>query len=227
MKKLLAIAIMAMTVTAVGAQTDDQYQMEIGAAVGTVAYEGDFNGNILKDMQPTGTIMARYLFDPYMGLRLSAGFGKLKGSSSDNTTYYKDYADKPYEFNNSLVDVSLVYEYNFWPYGTGHDYRGAKRVTPFVFGGLGATYVTGGGKNTFTGNVPLGIGVKYKIAERLNAAAEWAIHFAMNDNLDGVKDPYSVKSSGMFKNTDCYSVFQISVTYSFMAKCRTCHNEDE
>ncbi len=29
------------------AQDDPQYRMEIGAGVGTVAYEGDLNGNIL------------------------------------------------------------------------------------------------------------------------------------------------------------------------------------
>jgi hypothetical protein len=227
MKKLLALAIFTMTAVSAGAQTDDEYTMEIGAAAGAVAYEGDFNGNIFKGMQPTGAIIARYLFDPYMGLRLSAGFGKLKGNSGNNETYFHDYDGKPYEFDNSLVDVSLTYEYNFWPYGTGHDYRGAKRLTPFIFGGIGATYVSGGGNNAFTANVPIGLGVKYKIAERLNAGIEWAMHFSLSDKLDGVKDPYSVKSSGMFKNTDCYSALQVSVTYSFRAKCRTCHNDDE
>jgi hypothetical protein len=53
------------------------------------------------------------------------------------------------------------------------------------------------------------------------------MHFSLSDKLDGVSDPYAVKSSGLFKNTDCYSALQLTLTYSFMAKCRTCHNEDE
>ena len=177
-----------------------------------------------------GTVLARYIFNPYNGIRLSASYGKLKGSSKDVKTYYPDYVDSPYEFSNTLIDVSLTYEYNFLPYGTGRDYRGAKRLSPFVFGGIGATYVNTGRddkKSVFTANIPIGIGLKYKINERMNVGLEWAIHFSLSDELDGSKDPYYVKSSGPFKNTDCYSALQVTFTYSFMAKCRTCHNEYE
>lgn len=207
------------------AQDDPQYRMEIGAGLGMVSYEGDFNGNVFGNMQPMGGVVGRYNFDPYKTLRLSATYGKLKGSSKDVKTYYPDYESQPYEFNNSLVDVSLVFEYNFWPYGTGRDYRGAKRLTPYIYGGLGATSVSGGSKSVFTANVPIGIGVKYKMTERLNLGVDWGIHFSLNDELDGVKDPYQVKSSGAFKNTDCYSMLQVSLTYSFKAKCRTCNKE--
>lgn len=209
------------------AQTDDEYRMEIGAGVGLVSYEGDFNGSILSNMQPMGSAVLRRTFNPYMALRFTAMFGKLKGSSQDTQTYYPDYVETAYKFDRSLVDVSVIYEYNFWPYGTGRDYRGARRLTPFIFGGLGATFASGGGNNAFTANVPLGLGVKYKIGERLNLGVEWAVHFSLSDNLDGVADPYKIESSGLFKNTDCYSAFQLTLTYSFWAKCRICHNDNE
>lgn len=225
---LLLLMLLLLSPQGTRAQDDPQYRMEIGAGVGTVAYVGDLNGNILKNMQPMGAIVGRYNFDPYKDLRLNIGFGKIKGSSANVDTYYPDYADaeKAYEFKNSLVDVSLVFEYNFWPYGTGRDYRGAKRLVPFIFGGLGATYVKGNDKNVFTANVPLGIGAKYKVNERLNIGLDWTIHFSLSDELDGIKDPYKVKSSGAFKNTDGYSALQLSVTYSFSAKCRTCNKEE-
>lgn len=208
------------------AQDDPEYLMEGGAGIGVVSYEGDFNSNILKDMQPMASLLLRRNFNPYMGLRLATSYGKLKGKSSDAGTYYPDYQESVYTFNNSLIDVSLTYEYNFWPYGTGHDYRGAKRFTPFIFGGIGATGVFGGEKKEFTANVPLGLGIKYKIGERLNLGVEWAMHFSLSDKLDGVKDPYYVQSSGLFKNTDCYSTLQVTLTYSFMAKCRVCNNDE-
>ena len=209
------------------AQDDPQYRMEIGAGVGTVSYEGDFNGNVLKNMQPMFSALWRYNFDPYKDLRLSATYGKLKGSSKDVDTYYPDYATEEYSFNRNLLDVSLVFEYNFWPYGTGRDYRGAKRLTPYIYGGIGATSASGGGsKSVFTANVPIGLGVKYKLNERMNLGLDWGIHFSLSDELDGVKDPYQVKSSGMFKNTDCYSMLQLTLTYSFKAKCRTCNKEE-
>lgn len=221
------LAILLATALPASAQSDYEYRMEIGAGVGLVAYEGDFNGNITHGMQPMASAVLRRTFNPYMALRFAAAYGKLKGSSKNVKTYMPEYVDTPYEFANSLVDVSATYEYNFWPYGTGHDYRGAQRLTPFIFAGLGATYASGSGNNVFTANVPLGVGVKYKMATRLNLGIEWAMHFSMNDNLDGVKDPYGIQSTGMFKNTDCYSMLQLTLTYSLMPKCRTCHNDDD
>lgn len=221
------LALLLATALPASAQSDYEYRMEIGAGVGLVAYEGDFNGNITHGMQPMASAVLRRTFNPYMALRFAAAYGKLKGSSKNVKTYMPEYVDTPYEFANSLVDVSATYEYNFWPYGTGYDYRGAQRLTPFIFAGLGATYASGSGNNVFTANVPLGVGVKYKVATRLNLGIEWAMHFSMNDNLDGVKDPYGIQSTGMFKNTDCYSMLQLTLTYSLMPKCRTCHNDDE
>ncbi|MBD9300123.1 MAG: DUF6089 family protein [Prevotella sp.] len=227
MRKLLLMLMVLLPAARMSAQDDPQYRMEIGAGVGTVSYEGDFNGNVLKNMQPMFSALWRYNFDPYKDLRLSATYGKLKGSSKDVDTYYPDYATEEYSFNRNLLDVSLVFEYNFWPYGTGRDYRGAKRLTPYIYGGIGATSASGGGsKSVFTANVPIGLGVKYKLNERMNLGLDWGIHFSLSDELDGVKDPYQVKSSGMFKNTDCYSMLQLTLTYSFKAKCRTCNKEE-
>ena len=227
MRKLLLMLMVLLPAARMSAQDDPQYRMEIGAGVGTVSYEGDFNGNALKNMQPMFSALWRYNFDPYKDLRLSATYGKLKGSSKDVDTYYPDYATEEYSFNRNLLDVSLVFEYNFWPYGTGRDYRGAKRLTPYIYGGIGATSASGGGsKSVFTANVPIGLGVKYKLNERMNLGLDWGIHFSLSDELDGVKDPYQVKSSGMFKNTDCYSMLQLTLTYSFKAKCRTCNKEE-
>lgn len=207
------------------AQDDPEYRMEIGAGGGMTGYLGDFNGSLTHDLQPSAAIVARYNFNPYMGLKLAFTYGKLKGASDDTDTYYPEYADTPYTFSNPLYDLSLTYEYNFWPYGTGRDYRGAKRVTPYVAGGLGLTVAQGTGKTATTMNIPIGLGVKYKIGTRVNLGLEWFMHFSLSDMLDGVQDPYTIQSSGLCKNTDCYSALQLSITYSFSAKCVTCNKE--
>jgi hypothetical protein len=243
----LLLVLMTLATVRVSAQDDVEYRMEVGAAVGLMGYHGDFNGSLTKDLQPMGSLVVRYIFNPYMGLKANVSYGMLKGSSADVKTWYPEYSktpysfsnfadvntwypefsETPYSFSNKLVDLDVVYEYNFWPYGTGRDYRGAKRLTPYLLLGLGGTFVKTDQKNVFTANLPIGVGVKYKVGARVNVGLEWAMHFSLNDELDGVKDPYGIKSSGLFKNTDCYSTLQLSVTYSFMAKCRTCHNEDE
>ena len=209
------------------AQGDVEYRMEIGGGLGMLTYEGDFNGSILKIGQPMAAAVLRRNINPYHGFRLHLGVGKLKGSSKDAETYYPGMKETPYEFSNLMGDLSATYEYNFCPYGTGRDYRGAKRLTPFIAIGLGATFVKTDDENVFTANLPIGTGVKYKLADRLNLGVEWNIHFSLSDKLDGRADPYLIKSSGLFKNTDCYSALEVTLTYSFMAKCRTCHNDDE
>lgn len=208
------------------AQADEEYLLEVGGGIGAVSYLGDFNGSITGNMQPLATALLRRVINPYMGVTATVSYGQLKGSYKSAGTFYPDYQGQTYSFSNPLVDLSLRYEYNFWPYGTGRDYRGAKRLTPFVFGGLGGTYTNTTGTVLAT-NLLLGAGVKYKAAKRLNVALEWGIHFTTSDKLDGAEDPYYIKSTGAFKNKDCYSALQLTLTYSFLAKCRTCHNEDE
>ena len=43
-------------------------------------------------------------------------------------------------------------------------------------------------------SMPIGVGVKYKIGQRLNLGVEWAEHFSLSDNLDGKKDPYGIET---------------------------------
>lgn len=226
MKKSIGISLLLLAMTgSAQAQTEPEYRLEVGGAVAAVTYLGDFNSALFKDMQPMGSLLAKYRLDPRKALAFSVGYGQLKGSSRNAKTFYPDITD--YAFKSTLVDVGLRFEYNFWPYGTGQEYRGAKRLTPYIFLGVGATIAKAdtADKTDAAVNVPLGGGVKYKMADRVNLALEWAMHFTGSDMLDGVKDPYGIQSSGLFKNTDCYSMLQLSVTYDLWAKCKTCHND--
>lgn len=225
MRKATLLLLMLAAMLNMNAQTDDEYLMEIGGGVGFLGYLGDYNNVLTRDLQPMATLLVRRNLSPYMGLRLAASFGKLKGDERDVKTVYPSTGVTPYSFSRTLTDVSLTYEYNFWPYGTGHDYYGAKRLTPFVFLGLGGTYAGGDGSSVFTANVPIGLGLKYKVGQRINVGVEWAMHFSMSDKLDGRNDPYGITSSGIFKNTDCYSVLQLTLSYSFMPKCTTCNKD--
>ena len=224
-RTFLLILVTALASLWANAQDEYEYRMEIGVGAGMVSYEGDFNGSVVKNMKPSASFILKRVLNPYMALKLDVMYGTLSGSSADVQTWYPEYADNPVDFSNTLVDFGVTYEYNFWPYGTGREYRGAKRLTPFVFLGIGGTYVKAG-ESVFTANIPLGLGVKYKIGKRLNLGLEWAAHFSLSDKLDGVADPYGIESSGLFKNTDCYSALKLTLTYSFMPKCKICNKDD-
>lgn len=240
LNRIFVVMLMSLVATVkVVAQDDVEYRMEIGAGVGATAYQGDFNDGLFKGMQPSGAVVFRAVMNPYMAVRVSGMYTKVKGDVKNVSTYYPGLTSDGYSFNNSLGDLSVTYEYNFFPYGTGHEYRGAKRITPFISLGIGMTYVNSKGgttdfsqvdthsnsKSVVTGNVPLGVGVKYKIGDRLNLSLDWQMHFSFSDYIDGVKDPYRIGSSGMFKNTDCYSTVMLALTYGFSPKCPNCQKE--
>lgn len=227
---IILLLLLSVNTASLKAQDGEEYRMEIGVGAGMMGYLGDFNENLTKNLQPMGGIVARYAFNPYMGLKANLLYGKAKGQSTDIKTYYPKFAQDPYKFESTVVDFGITYEYNFWPYGTGKEYRGAQKLTPYIYAGIGATYVkpsTSQSTSVVSANLPIGLGVKYKISERVNLGLQWAMHFTLTDKIDGQKDPYDIVSSGAFKNTDSYSALQITLTYSFMAKCRTCHNDDE
>ena len=221
--RCVVIAVLLALVASAHAQTDPEYKLELGGGIGLVSYQGDFNGSPLKNLQPMFTLLAKYKFDPRRALALNVSYGQLKGSSKDAKTYFP--LTTTYDFKSNVVDAGLRLEYNFWPYGTGFEYRGAKRLTPYVAIGLGMTIAKTDGKSATGVNLPIGVGVKYKIGDRLNLAAEWAMHITSTDDLDGIRDPYGIESSGLFKNTDCYSHLRVSLSYDLWAKCRTCHND--
>ena len=103
-KRLLCL-LMALCALTAYAQSDDEYKMEIGAGVGLVSYQGDFNGSILKNQQPAASIVLKRVLNPYMALGVQATFGTLKGSSEGLATFYSPYYNNVYTFKNKVFDL--------------------------------------------------------------------------------------------------------------------------
>ena len=240
----LSFIIFHLSFSRVAAQDAPEYRLELGGAVGTMAYQGDFNGSLLKGMQPAVALAAKYKMNPRMAWSAQITTGQLEGSSKDVKTWYPQLWQQPVDFKTRLTDFTVRYEYNFWPFGTGKEYLGAQPLTPFFALGAGLAFTgkpelttAADGKTTeemglrpeaaVAGTLVFGAGVKYKLADRLNLTAEWMMNFTGSDKLDGVKDPYGIQSSGMFKNTDSYSTLRVALTYDLWAKCKTCHNDRE
>lgn len=227
--KLLRLSLLLLTamlqITAAKAQDEPEYRAEVGAGAGMQAYQGDYGGSISKMMQPCFGAVGKYKFNPRMAVALTIYHGKVKGELKNISTWYPHSEEIAPEFSTTLTDVNVMFEYNFFPYGTGREYRGAKPLTPFIMLGPGMVMAKTPGKSVVAGSLAIGLGAKYKVAPRLNITLDWAMHFTLSDKLDGLQDPYDIKSSGIFKNTDCYAALRASITYDLWAKCRTCHKE--
>lgn len=217
MKKLAVIMLMIATLIAAQAQ---EYRFEVGGALGMSGYLGDANNaNLLKKPGYVAGGLFRYIINSRMALKANLLTAKISGNSANLANTYPD--AQTYAFSSQLYDLGAQFEFNFLNYGIGSKYLKLKRFSPYLTLGLGATLATGDG-DAFTLNVPMGVGVKYKLSERLNIGLEFTMRKTFSDELDGLKDLNGI-TSGFAKNTDWYSFTMISITYEFSKRCRTCH----
>ena len=204
------------------------YKYEIGGMAGGSFYMGDLNKNgFFKGINPAFGAVFRYNPNFRWAVKTNLTWGKVSGSTEGMANVFPNQAQA--SFDRSLIDVGGQMEFNFFPYSDKYAYANAKRFSPYVFLGVGMT-VGIGGSETFVGpNIPLGVGLKYKI-NRINLGCEFSFRKLFGDGLDVtdennafLDDPYHMNSS-MLKNKDWYSFLLLSVTWDFGPRCRTCNN---
>ncbi len=225
--KIAAVILLLSSVCAVSAQ-ELEYKMELGAMVGGCFYMGDANTIPLKNLSLAGGVLARYNFNPRMVVKGDLAVGRIQGTTEGLNNKFP--GDEYRTFNRNVYELGAQFEYNFFAYGTGAGYKGSRRFTPYILGGLGITYAPKPANQVFAMNIPLGMGVKYKATERINVGAEWTMRFTTSDRLDvtdGDKlmldDPYGIGSKGV-KNKDSYSFLMVYVSYDLFPKYRKCNN---
>lgn len=227
-----SLLVVLLTMFSLGAlaQEDAEFRMEVGGGLGTSFYLGDVNTRFYRNAGVAVGGVWRCLFDHRNALKASLAYGGVKGKSDISIDYYpQDVGSKTpstsplqYSFSSYVVDLSCMYEINFWPYGYYQDFMGYKRITPFLQLGMGFTYM--GQPKALTANIPMGAGVKYRLGKRLNVAFDWTIHFSLSDKIDGLDAPLGIKGQGI-KNKDSYQTTMITLTYNFSPICPNCNKD--
>lgn len=213
-----------------------EYRMEVGAGMGACFYLGDANSTPYAHLSGMGSLMWRRILNPRMAVKVNLAAGHVRGTSEgvfipEDATTPSPEGGRPVrvDFSRGLVDAGAQFEMNFWGYGLGGGYKGNSPITPYVLAGVGFTLLPGGAGTRLALNLPIGLGVKYKIRPRLNIGLEWTMRFTTSDELDVTKSqpqllyPYNIKSVGL-KNKDCYSFTMFFVTYDISPKYRKCNN---
>ncbi len=221
---------------AINAEEEVEYKMDMGAGLGGCFYMGDANGVPFANLSAMGAITARRILNPRMAVKANIAFGHIHGETDGfiPTNAYIEAAEggtpTKVNFSRNVLDVGAQFEMNFWGFGTGVGYKGNSRITPYILAGIGLTLGMGGGAGMCGGmNIPVGLGVKYKLKPRVNLGFEWTMRFSTTDKLDAtpqgtqLKDPYGIKSA-MFKNKDSYSFAMFFITYDMFPKLRKCNN---
>jgi len=220
MKKSLFIValIMLFAVPTVSAQ---QYKYEVGPTLGMTGYLGeDNNGNLFK--HPSFTIggIFRYVHNSRWAFKANLNYANLRGNSMYDETWYPDGLN--YTNSSNLIDLGLTAEFNFLNYGRGPAYKKYKPISPYMVAGVGFVFAINNGHNQASFTVPIGIGVKYKLKDRVNLGFEFTMRKEFSDRIDGHSDLFGIKHS-FAKNTDWYSFAMFTASFEFGKRCIKCN----
>jgi len=214
MKFLVILSVTLLALNA-GAQTE-RYEYvqkgEFGITVGAAHYFGDLNTRAaINRPKPAVGAFFRKQFGNYVGVRISAHY--LQVGYSD--TYSKNDFQKSrnLSFNSNIWELALQGDFNFFKFVPGDPYHS---FTPYITLGVGAftydpyAYINGkkeflrplgtegqligynGRKpySTLAMCIPLGVGIKYNISDRMNFSFEITHRFTTTDYLDDVSTTY-------------------------------------
>ncbi len=200
------------------------YRFEVGPSLGISGYLGDVNrGNMWSHPGITGGGVFRYILNSRWAIKGNLSYAGISGNSADIDSKFP--VETPYEFKSSLFDLGGQVEFNFFHFGSGPTYKQYKRFSPYLTVGLGAVLSSTSGQTNVAMTIPMGVGIKYKLKERLNVGFEFTMRKSLGDKIDGLTDLYGVKH-GIAKNTDWYSLASFTVTYEFSKRCVKCHYID-
>lgn len=209
--------------------SSQEYEYEIGGMVGTSFYMGDANkSSLFKNSHVSAGAVLRYNKNFRWAYKANLILGGVSGDTRKSGNAFPNGAHA--SFSRTFCEVGGQVEFNFFNYSDKYGYLGTKKFSPYIFTGLGVTYASG--NDSFFGlNLPLGIGLKYKLKDRLNLGFEFSFRKLFSDSFDvtnsgsglDLDDPYNIKS-GFFKNKDWYVLTMFSLTWDFGVRKNSCVN---
>ncbi len=214
--KFLALVVFVSYTALVNAQDQhNEYVQkgEFGVTLGVAHYFGDLNTRAAINRPKTAIgAFFRKQFGNYVGVRLSAHYAQLGYSDTYSKNVYQK--TRNLSFNTNIWEIALQGDFNFFKFiPNDPDYA----FTPYVTLGVGVfTYdpyaFTNGEKeflrplgtegqlvqymgrkpyNTMAIAIPLGVGIKYNLSEKINFSFEVAHRFTSTDYLDDVSTTYA------------------------------------
>ena len=224
--KLLSVVLLLSCCNFAAAQ-EDGYLMEIGLGGGGSFYMGDANSKLFNNTNGVFSVLARYNVNPRFSLKADIAAAGISGSTENS---YGILPGDELTFSRTVYDFGMQVEWGFCGYGM-EGWNGCHRLAPYGLLGIGATFASEPVQNDFAANFPIGLGVRYKLSERVNVGLEWTMRFTTSDRLDvtqtygtSLEDPFMIKGKGI-KNKDSYSFTMLYVTFDIFK--RPCHCNDE
>lgn len=233
-KKFVLWMLLLTSTTVVKAQYLESFEHagELGISAGVGHYFGDLNPNINFDRPKfSGAVHYTKQFNNYIGIKLSATYAFLAYSDKYSNNIVQK--TRNLSFNTDVWEFSLNGTFNFFKFHPGFE---GYNYTPYVGLGLGVfnydpyAYLNnqkyylreigteGQGSTAYPNKqpyknyafcIPLTLGFKYALNNKVNVFSEFRYRFAATDYLDDVSTTYApnafaVGSTGYLLNDRSY-----------------------
>ncbi len=207
--KRILFSLVILTFLTISTKAQDGYiqQGEFGFTVGAAHYFGDLNTRTgLNKPKPSLGLFFRKQFGNYVGLRVAGRFAQLGYDDLLSKNSYQH--TRGLEFNTNIFEFGVQGDFNFFKYIPNDINYG---FTPYMTLGLGVfsfnPYATAeDGTKVYLNNstiqtegvtyplmgicVPLGVGIKYSINQKVNLSFEVTHRFTNSDHIDDVSGTY-------------------------------------
>ncbi len=189
---------------------------EVGLMLGGAVYSGDLSPQLIniKFIKPGAGVFYRYNFDPHWAFKGNLFYGSITANDAESPDLFQK--NRNLSFESSIFEFSTQVEFNFFEYEIGDQKR---PFSPYIFTGISVfdfnpkTQYNGRwvelqplgteGQNLAKAtkkayslvqlSVPLGVGIKWNIAQKLCLGFEIGARKTSTDYLDDVSGEYADK----------------------------------
>ena len=183
---------------------------EFGFGVGMANYTGDVSPSYkISNSRPAGELFVRLNPNPNFAIRVGAMVGAIRADEIDSKDPF--FQQRAAKFTANIYEASARMEYNF------RDYRAMSelnRLSPYVFLGGSVAHISVNSNyfdnqpKTLEFALPIGVGLKYMLANNANLGFELGARPTFTDAIDGMIQDGSadeISSIGKFQMTNLFT----------------------
>lgn len=205
----ILIFFLIITTLSFGQSHTNASKSELGFIFGGTYYLGDLNQfSQFKNTHLAGGLIYRYNVHSRLSLRANFIYGKVSASDTESKSDFQK--ERNLSFSSDIYELGFGVEFNYFPFQLGHDrYKGTAylmaelgifRMNPKAFYGgseveLKSLGTEGQGTSLNSRSyysltqvcIPLGVGVKLSLGDRVGINFEFGIRKTFTDYLDDVR----------------------------------------
>ena len=218
MKKIFLSILFAFIAITLQSQTH-----EAGVFIGGSNYVGDIGRtNYIYPNKFSAGVIYKYNLNPRIALRGTYTYLPITASDKDSeNTFRQNRPGGQLSFTNNIHEFAAGIEFNFFDYNI-NNFRTS--FTPYIVAEIAAFNYSKPKNNTinntillendFSYSIPVGFGIKGRLANNLAIAFETGIRFTFVDDIDFTTDKINGLNFGGTGN-DWYMFTGVSIVYSF------------